>query len=61
MATFLALAYYRGTLNVNRMRTFDNEDDAHGYVATFGQYEESRVYELFVDKPPRLCKKPKTQ
>ena len=60
MATFLASAYYRGALNVNRMRTFDDEDKAHDYVASFtSMYEESRVYELYEDKPPRLCKPPK--
>lgn len=60
MATFLASSYYSGTLNVNDMRTFTDEDEAHQYVADIrGQYGQSRVYELFPDKPPRLCKKPK--
>lgn len=47
---------------MNRMRTFDDEEKAHDYVASFtSMYEESRVYELYEDKPPRLCKPPKTK
>ncbi len=57
---FLASSYYRGALNVNDMRHFDNEQAAHDYISSsISQYGDSRVYELFSDKPPRLCKRPK--
>jgi hypothetical protein len=48
-------------MNVNDMRTFETEPEAHEYIRTIvGPYGGSRVYELFSDKPPRLCKPPKT-
>lgn len=59
MANFIATSYYSGSLNIANMRHFLDEGDAHKYVADIsGPWDQSRVYEIYPDKPPRLCKKP---
>ena len=63
---YLVSAYWRGAMNVGKMRTFDlftdatayalqlepESDDDGGYFSTF-----VRVYQIFDDKPPVQIKK----
>ena len=50
---------WRGALNIGDMRTFDNEPACWEYAKTLTSGGTIKVYELFSDKEPRLCKKPK--
>ncbi len=58
---FIASTYWNGAMNVNNMRLCDTEEEAWKWIETVAvpiQYELGfvRVYEVFKDKPPRLCK-----
>lgn len=59
MATFMVSINYRGALNIGAMRTFDTEEKAWNYGRTITSGGTIKVYELFSDKEPRLCKLPK--
>ena len=65
---FIASTYWRGSINIEKLRSFENEADAVQYVKSFDNcylmdkgYRTfvpsfARVYEVFKDKPPRLVK-----
>ena len=56
---FLATSIYSGALHISPMRLFDNEADAWRHARTLA--DKPRVYELFSDKEPRLCKDPRAK
>jgi hypothetical protein len=56
---FLVTTIWRGSLHISPMRTAETEDEAWRKAAE--HREEVRVYEVFPDREPRLCKKPKDQ
>ena len=59
MDTFMVSVAWNGYLNIGHMRTFPNEERCWRYV------EENKdnlvgvikVYQLYSDREPRLCKK----
>lgn len=60
MAIFMVSINWRGALNIGAMRTFDSEEKCWKYgkeIQNMGGV--IKVYELFDNKEPRLCKKPK--
>jgi hypothetical protein len=59
MATFMVSINWRGALNIGDMRTFETEDECWEYSKTLTSGGVIKVYELFSDKEPRLCKQPK--
>lgn len=54
---FIVSSNWRGVLNIGNMRTFDTEADCMAYVIAnkWDKQEDYRIYEVFSDKPPRLC------
>ena len=54
---FLATSIYSGALHISPMRLLETEADAWRYARTLS--DKPRVYELFLDKEPRLCKDPR--
>lgn len=56
MATYMVSINYRGALNVGYMRTFDTEEQCWEYSKNLTSGGAIKVYELFHDKEPRLCK-----
>lgn len=59
MAVFMVSINWSGALNIGDMRTFDTEEKCWEYSKTLTSGGVIKVYELFNDKEPRLCKKPK--
>lgn len=63
---YIASCYWRGSMNVQKLRTFDNEQDAVNYIKSipecwFNNKGQKtlywyRIYEVFNNKPPRLIK-----
>jgi len=61
MGTFMVSVSWSGALNIGHMRTFNSEEECWRYA------EENKddlvgtikVYELFSNREPRLCKKKK--
>lgn len=50
---------WSGALNIGDMRTFETEEKCWDYSKNLNSGGTIKVYELFNDKEPRLCKKPK--
>lgn len=60
MQTFMVTINWRGALNIGAMRTFDTEEKCWEYARDIESMGGTvKVYELFVNKEPRLCKMPK--
>lgn len=59
MSVFMVTINWRGALNIGDMRTFPTEDECWKYSVNLTSGGIIKVYELFTDKEPRLCKKPK--
>jgi hypothetical protein len=54
---YLATEYWRGALNIKHMRLLSTEKEAVDYARTLNSISSfTRVYELFLDKPPRLVR-----
>jgi len=57
MKTYLISEYYRGAMNVDKMRSFIDEGDAWNYWDSLGPNATSkRFYEVSDTEPPRLIK-----
>lgn len=59
MTTFMVTINWNGALNIGHMRTFLTEQECWNYSLSITSGGVIKVYELFNDKEPRLCKKPK--
>lgn len=59
MATYMVTINWRGALNISDMRTFGTEHECWEYSKNLTSGGIIKVYELFSDKEPRLCKLPK--
>lgn len=60
MQIFMVSINWRGPLNIDAMRTYPTEQECWDYGDKIQDMGGTiKVYELFSDKPPRLCKKPK--
>lgn len=57
---FLITSYWRGALNINDMRYFDDEVTAWKYYDSLHNSDSfKRIYQISKIDPPKLLKKPK--
>lgn len=59
MATYMVSINWSGALNIGDMRTFPTQEQCWEYSKSLTSCGTIKVYELFSNKEPRLCKLPK--